>query len=91
MNDHQNWVDISTFLEDGKIMIKIRRRFMVFSKQGDFIGEVSYNDDVLQDQKPYYERIDGPKQTLKSFRSMQSYKKNYVQKMSGQELLKVRR
>jgi hypothetical protein len=54
-------------------MIKIRRRFMVFSKTGDFIAEVSFNNDSLLDQKPYYERIESPKETLKSFRDKQSH------------------
>lgn len=47
INDFQNYVDMSTFLEDGKILVKIRRRLMVFSGNGNFIDEVEFNDDAL--------------------------------------------
>jgi hypothetical protein len=38
---------MSTFLEDGKIMMKIGKRFMVFTTNGAFIDETHYNDDIL--------------------------------------------
>ena len=40
---------MSSFLEDGKILMKIRRRFMVFTSDGEFIDEVEFNDDILQE------------------------------------------
>jgi hypothetical protein len=48
-----NEVDMSTYLSDGKIMIKIGRRFMVFTVNGAFIDETHFNDEILnqQDQK----------------------------------------
>jgi hypothetical protein len=49
INDYLNWVDMSTFLEDGKILVKNRRRFMVFTSNGNFIDEVEFNDDILSD------------------------------------------
>lgn len=47
INDFLNWVDMSTFLENGKILVKIRRRFMIFTGDGAFIDEVTFNDDIL--------------------------------------------
>jgi hypothetical protein len=40
---------MSSFLEDGKILMKIRRRFMIFTNDGAFIDEVEFNDDMLKD------------------------------------------
>ena len=34
-------------MSDGKILMKIRRRFMVFTGDGAFIDEVTFNDDTL--------------------------------------------
>lgn len=39
INDFLNFVDMSTFLEDGKILIKIKKRFMVFGPNGAFLDE----------------------------------------------------
>ena len=39
---------MSTFLESGKIMIKIRRRYMVFTSDGAFIDEIEFNDEPLR-------------------------------------------
>ena len=39
---------MSTFLGNGKIMIKIRRRFMIFTGDGAFIDECEFNDDILK-------------------------------------------
>jgi hypothetical protein len=44
LNDHSDWLDMSSFLDDGKILVKIRRRFMVFSRDGAFIDEVTFSD-----------------------------------------------
>ena len=43
INDFQNLVDMSTFLENGNILLKIRDRFMIFTQRGHFIGQVSFN------------------------------------------------
>ena len=51
INDYLNWVDMSTFLESGKILIKIRRRFMVFTGDGAFIDEIEFNEDSLIDNE----------------------------------------
>jgi len=44
MNNHFNKVDMSTFIENGRILIKNKRRFMVFDDNGKFIGEVTFNN-----------------------------------------------
>jgi hypothetical protein len=65
INDFLNWVDMSTFLEDGKIMIKIRRRYMIFTSDGAFIDEVEFNDDIL---KTYdLESMEKPKTNYQTF------------------------
>jgi hypothetical protein len=46
INDYLNQVDLSTFLEDGKILMKIGKRFMVFTTNGAFIDETHYNDEM---------------------------------------------
>jgi hypothetical protein len=38
---------MSTFLEDGKILIKIRNRFMVFTPNGAFIDEAQFDDSIF--------------------------------------------
>jgi hypothetical protein len=35
---------MSTYLEDGKILVKIKSRFMVFTANGAFIDEVVFDD-----------------------------------------------
>mgnify|MGYP006089676223 CR=1 FL=1 len=46
INDYLNQVDMSTFLEDGKILMKIGKRFMVFTSNGAFIDETEFNDEI---------------------------------------------
>lgn len=53
---------MSTFLDDGKILIKIRRRFMIFTSDGAFIDEVEFNDDLLKMILP---SNDTPQMTLR--------------------------
>jgi hypothetical protein len=38
---------MSTFLEDGNILIKIRARYMVYTQDGNFINEVKFDDTNL--------------------------------------------
>jgi hypothetical protein len=40
---------MSTFLQDGKILIKIRKRYMVFTSNGAFIDEAQFDDSILED------------------------------------------
>jgi hypothetical protein len=35
-------VDLSSFLDDGKIFVKVLRRFMIFTKDGSFIDEIDF-------------------------------------------------
>ena len=42
---------------------------MVFTGNGDFIDEVEFNDDILNDHKSLEEKKDRPNKTLKSFRN----------------------
>lgn len=45
LNDPFGWLDLSSYLDDGRILIKVRRRFMVFSRNGAFLSEVSFSDE----------------------------------------------
>ena len=54
INDFQNQVDMSTFLEDGNILIRSRSRFMVFSKEGFFKDEVTFNDEAAMPETEDY-------------------------------------
>ena len=49
INDFQNFVDMSTFLQNGNILVKIRRRFMLFTADGGFIEEISFDDSALEE------------------------------------------
>lgn len=49
VNDFLNRIDMSTFIEDSKILVKSGSRFLVFSSQGDFISGVHFNDDLLRE------------------------------------------
>ena len=60
INDFQNYVDMSTFLENGNILLKIKERYMVFTQRGKFIDEVEFDD-------PVNENIDEDVITLKDF------------------------
>jgi len=37
---------MSTFLEDGKILLKVGYRYMLFHNNGDFIDEIDFSDIV---------------------------------------------
>lgn len=65
---------MSTFLEDGKILIKIRRRFMVFTADGAFIDEVKFDDaqinkrnatmgEIASGYRKYRDNLPQPKET----------------------------
>lgn len=60
---------MSTFLDDGKILIKIRRRFMIFTSDGAFIDEVEFNDEILKSITPTY---DSHVITLRQFKENQA-------------------
>ena len=40
---------MSTFLENGSILLKCRRRFMVFDYEGNFICEASFNNGPMEE------------------------------------------
>ena len=40
---------MSSFLNDGKILIRCANRFMIFEENGTFIDEVEFNDDILDE------------------------------------------
>lgn len=61
---------MSTFLQSGKILIKIRRRFMVFNSNGAFIDEIEFNDDMLK-SNGINER-DKPKINYQTFKEQQA-------------------
>ena len=42
---------MSTFLENGSILLKCRRRFMVFDPEGNFICEVTFNNGPMDDNE----------------------------------------
>ena len=44
INDFQHLVDISSFMDNGKIFVKLQRRFMIFTKDGVFIDEADFDN-----------------------------------------------
>jgi hypothetical protein len=40
INDIDEKVDMSTFLDDGKIMVKIADRFLLFDSNGGFMDQI---------------------------------------------------
>lgn len=62
---------MSSFLESGKIMIKIRRRFMIFTSDGAFIDEVEFNEDLLN--KNEISDKDKPKMNYKTFKEQKAH------------------
>lgn len=44
LRDFDNKVEMATFLESGKILVKIGNRFMVFDEYGVFIDEAEFKD-----------------------------------------------
>lgn len=62
---------MSTFLENGKIMIKIRRRFMIFTNDGAFIDEVEFNDDILKTNE--LNDKDRPKINYQTFKEQKAH------------------
>ena len=44
-------VDMSTFLTGGQVLLRCRRRFMIFSNTGNYIDEVQFNNEGLKDKK----------------------------------------
>lgn len=48
VNDRMNQVDMSTFMENGEILVKIGSRFLQFSaERGDFICQLKFNEEIL--------------------------------------------
>ena len=44
MADFEKKVDFSSFLDDGKILLKVGHRFLIFNEIGDFIDETEFKD-----------------------------------------------
>ena len=44
INDCFNGVDMSTFLDNGYILVKIFHRFLIFTELGVFVTEVNFNE-----------------------------------------------
>ena len=48
VNDRMNKVEMSTFLDDGEILIKTGSRYLHFSSEnGSFISEVKFNNSII--------------------------------------------
>jgi hypothetical protein len=91
LNDHSDWLDMSSFLDDGKILVKIRRRFMVFARDGAFIDEVEFNDFEDGEYDAQMESNTSTGMNLKKFREQQQQMKQFEHDMSPIDLLRVRR
>jgi hypothetical protein len=52
VNDFMNSVDFSTFMPDGKILLRVNQRFMIFNSEGAFIQEINFIDDGEVDDLP---------------------------------------
>ena len=44
IQDHFRKVEMSTFLDENRLMIQIDYRYMIFNTTGVFIGEVTFDD-----------------------------------------------
>ena len=44
IGDYQQKVDMSTFLDNGKILLKVGNRFLLFENDGEFVDEVEFDD-----------------------------------------------
>ena len=48
MNNFNNKIDFSTFLENGKIIIKNNYRYFIFTTSGIFIDQASFEDEATE-------------------------------------------
>ena len=48
INDHDNKIEFTTFMDDGKILMKVGHRFCLFDSDGVFMDEIEFarNNDV---------------------------------------------
>jgi len=51
INDFMHLVDVSTFLQDGKILVKALRRFMIFDDEGQYVDEVDFEPILNKEEK----------------------------------------
>jgi hypothetical protein len=49
INDHDNKIEFTTFLDDGKILMKIGHRYALFDSDGIFMDEIEFN---FKDEQP---------------------------------------
>ena len=59
---------MSSFLGDGKILVRTHNRFMAFERDGKFIDEVEFNNDALEDIDRDYQKPQR-RMTLSKFRA----------------------
>ena len=82
INDHQNLVRMSTFVLDGKILIKISGRFLVFNSRGVFIDEVEFDHgSAFEAPQPSYAETQ-PKY-IKPIKSQKNIVPAYLTKDNG--------
>ena len=59
INDYQDKVDMSTYMESGDILVKVFKRFMAFTANGCFIDEVEFNEmDYAKSDESHINLID---------------------------------
>ena len=63
INDIDSKVELSTFLVDGRILIKIAQRFMLFDPEGTFIDEIEFED--LREEREAEAEADEQKRKIK--------------------------
>ena len=47
-----NSVDFSSFLPEGNILLRVNKRFMIFTPEGSYIQEIFFKDDGIVDDTP---------------------------------------
>jgi hypothetical protein len=51
IGDYENKVTMSTFLDDGDILLQVGYRFMLFENNGEFKDEIEFSDVAEEDKK----------------------------------------
>jgi hypothetical protein len=63
INDIYNKVELSTFLADGRILVKIAQRFLLFDPEGTFTDEIEFED--LREEREAEAEADEQKRKIK--------------------------
>jgi hypothetical protein len=74
---------MSTFLENGFMLAKIRKRFMVFDSNGNYIDEIEFNEELM----PIDDKDSSDKDGVTNLLT----KRHIDRKQNGLDLLKRRR